>query len=101
MNGIRLEWDEAKNRANIVKHGISFDEASQVFADPYYFSLSERVEDGEQRWQSFGIVKGQLLLMVAHTIREQSGNEIVEIVRIITARKATNHERRHYEEENR
>jgi hypothetical protein len=101
MNGIRFEWDEAKNRANIAKHGISFDEASRVFADPHHVSVPERIEDCEQRWQTFGIVKGQLLLMAGHTIREEMDDEIVEIVRIITARKATKHERRRYEKENR
>ena len=101
MNGIRFEWDEAKSRANVAKHGISFRRATQVFDDPHYVSVPERIEDGEQRWQTFGIVEGQLLLMVAHTIREQSGDEVVEIIRIITARKATKHERRRYEEENR
>jgi uncharacterized protein (DUF4415 family) len=71
MNGIRFEWDEAKNRANMAKHGISFRRATQVFDDPHYISVPERIEDGEQRWQAFGLVEGHLLLMAAHTIREQ------------------------------
>lgn len=101
MNGIRFEWDEAKNRANILKHGISFRRATQIFDDPYHLAIPERIENGEQRWQTFGLVEGHLLLMVAHTIYEELGDEIVEIVRVITARKATKHERRRYEEENR
>ncbi len=101
MNGIRFEWDEAKNRANMAKHGISFRRATQVFDDPHYISVPERIEDGEQRWQAFGLVEGHLLLMAAHTIREQQEDGTIEVVRIITARKATKHERRLYEEGNR
>jgi uncharacterized DUF497 family protein len=100
MNGVRFEWDEAKSQANKAKHGISFRRATQVFDDPHYLSVPERIEDGEQRWQTFGLVEGHLL-MAGHTIREQQGDGPIEVVRIITARKATKHERRRYEEENR
>ena len=99
MSRIEFEWDEAKNRANKRKHGVSFEEASQVFEDPLYTSVPERVEGGEQRWQTFGQVDG-VLLMTAHTLREErTKDESVEIVRIITARKATARERRNYEGE--
>ncbi len=60
---VKLEWDEAKNISNQRKHGVSFEEAAQVFRDPLYVSVKERVEDGEQRWQTFGLVGGVLLLM--------------------------------------
>jgi uncharacterized protein len=100
VTGIRFEWDEAKNLINQHKHGVSFEEASQVFRDPLYVSAKERIEDGEERWQSFGIVDGLLLLMVAHTVREEDGDDIVEVIRIITAREATAKERRRYEDEN-
>ncbi len=69
--GIRFEWDEAKNASNQRKHGVSFEEASQVFLDPLYMSLKERIEDGEQRWQTCGEVDGWLLMMVAHTVQEE------------------------------
>jgi uncharacterized protein len=97
---MRFEWDEAKNLANQRKHGVSFEEASQVFLDPFYVSLKERVEDGEQRWQTFGVIHGVLLLMVAHTVREMQGEETVDVIRIITARRANSVERRRYENEN-
>ena len=98
MTRLRFEWDERKNLSNQRKHGVSFDEAAQVFRDPMYVSVQDRVEDGEERWQTFGLVDGVLLLMVAHTIKEESS--LWEIVRIISARRATARERRRYEEEN-
>ena len=99
MTRIRFEWDDAKKLGNRRKHGVSFEEASQVFLDPLYFSVYERIEDGEERWQTFGYVVG-LVLMVAHSIREEGVGDLVEVIRIITAREATARERRRYEDEN-
>jgi hypothetical protein len=103
--GVRFEWDEAKNLANKRKHGISFEEASHVFFDPLHVVVEDRVLDGEQRWQALGVVKRNagslILLLVAHTIRDESKTDgYVEVVRIISARKATPEERRVYEVEN-
>ena len=99
MSRIEFEWDKAKNLSNRRKHGVSFEEASQVFDDPLYTSVPERVEDGDQRWQTFGRVD-KVLLMTAHTLREECAeDEPIEIIRIITARKATARERRKYEDE--
>ena len=105
MYGVRFEWDEAKNLANKRKHGISFEEASHVFFDPLHVVVEDRVLDGEQRWQALGVVKRNagslILLLVAHTIRDESKTDgYVEVVRIISARKATPEERRVYEVEN-
>jgi uncharacterized DUF497 family protein len=58
MAGIRFEWDEAKNVSNQRKHGTSFEDACEVFRDPLYVSVKERIQDGEQRWQTFGEVDG-------------------------------------------
>ena len=99
MTRIRFEWDDAKNVLNRRKHGISFEQASRVFLDPLYFSIYERIEDGEERWQTFGLVD-RLLLMTAHTVREGDARDQVEVIRIITAREATARERRRYEDEN-
>lgn len=100
VNGVLFEWDEAKNLANQRKHGVSFEAASRVFDDPLYVSVAERIVDGEQRWQTFGWVDEVLLLMVAHTVRElEEDGMAVEVMRIITARQATSHERRRYEDE--
>jgi len=88
---LRFEWDEAKNRSNQGKHGVSFEEAAQIFRDPIHVSIQDRIENGEERWQTFGIVQGVMLLMVAHTVREDSHAETT--IRIISARRATRQER--------
>ena len=101
MTGIRFEWDEAKNLANQRKHGVRFEEASHVFRDPLYVSVKDRIEGGEQRWQTLGNVGGLLLLTVAHALREHYDQGTpIEVIRIISARRATPKERRRYEEEN-
>jgi uncharacterized DUF497 family protein len=97
---MRFEWDPAKAAINLRKHAISFDIAVRVFADPFALTEQVRIDDGEQRWQTLGIVEGYLLLVVAHTVRddEQDGQPI-EIIRIISARAADRKERRRYEQE--
>ncbi len=99
MIDIRFEWDEAKNRSNQRKHdGVSFEEARQVFRDPLHVSVQDRVEDGELRWQTVGAVQGFVILVVAHTFtEEQADGGSVEIIRIISARRATPREKRRYE----
>ena len=101
MTSVRFEWDEAKNLSNQRKHdGLSFEEARQVFQDPLHVSAPDRVEGGEQRWQTIGAVQGFVILVVAHTVMEEdAGGGSVEIIRIISARRATPRERRHYENE--
>jgi uncharacterized DUF497 family protein len=101
---IRFEWDEAKNLANHRKHGVSFQEAGQVFLDPLHVIVADRVVDGEQRWQTLGLARraaGSLLLLVANTVREDlEQGKFIDVVRIISARKATPEERKSYEDEN-
>jgi uncharacterized DUF497 family protein len=94
---MRFEWDEAKNLSNRRKHGVSFEEATAVFLDPLYVSVQDRIEGGELRWQTLGFVGDLLLLTVAHTVRDKSGDGAwVEVIRIISARPATRNERRRY-----
>jgi uncharacterized DUF497 family protein len=102
MARVRFEWDEAKNRINRNKHGISFETAIRIFADPFALSEPERIEDGERRWLPIGAVENYQVLVVAHTTRENDddGDEI-EIIRIITSRKANRAEKRRYAEERR
>ena len=95
---INFEWDATKATANLRKHGISFELAALAFTDPFAFAIKERIEDGEYRWQTLGMVDGCLLLLVAHTVGDIDG---AEIIRIISARKATKKERQRYEHENR
>jgi hypothetical protein len=101
MSGARLEWDEAKNLSNQRKHdGVSFEEARHVFADPLHISVQDRIENGERRWQTIGAIQGLMILVVAHTYTEEDAEGgPVEIVRIISARRATPRERRRYENE--
>jgi hypothetical protein len=91
----RFEWDEEKNLSNQRKHGVSFEQAVLVFADPLVVSTRDREVDGEERWQTFGRVEGILLLLVAHTVTtEESGQEVI---RMISARAAIGKDRRRYE----
>lgn len=92
---MRFVWDEAKNRANKAKHGLSFELAKLVFSDPLHLSLPDRHEHGEERWLTTGLVGPAALTVVVHTYVEQDGEEIV---RIISARRATKRERARYEE---
>lgn len=95
---IHFEWDAAKAAANQRKHGVSFELASLAFTDPFALMAQDRFEGGEYRWQTLGLVEGCLLLLVAHTVRHDDGSEII---RIISARKATRKERERYDHENR
>jgi uncharacterized DUF497 family protein len=90
---MRFEWDEVKNRRNLEKHKISFETARLVFDDPRSRSIQDRLVDDEERWQTVGMIQG-LIVLVAHTYRAE-GDE--EVIRIISARKATPAERRVYE----
>lgn len=87
---VRFEWDEGKNRANIAKHRVGFDEARRVFSDPHVIIREDRVVEGEERLHAIGYV--ERVLLVVHTVREGA------IIRIVSARKATPAERRLYEE---
>lgn len=89
-----FEWDPVKAEINLHKHGIRFEAAIRVFDDPLAVSTQDRIVNGECRWQTLGTVEGCILLVVAHTVRETDG---VEIIRIISARRAEPKERRKYE----
>lgn len=95
---ISFEWDETKAQTNLKKHHISFEIAARVFFDPLALSYQDRIENNEPRWQTLGMVDGCLLLLVAHTIHHE---DHVEVIRIISARKADKKERRYYEENTR
>lgn len=92
---IKFEWDPIKAKTNVEKHHLSFETALLVFADPYAISEQDRVVDGEKRWQTIGLVNGSLLVLVAHTIKEEKDE--TETIRIISARKAAANERKRYE----
>ncbi|WP_019221594.1 MULTISPECIES: BrnT family toxin [Bartonella] len=94
---IRFEWDEVKAKSNLKKHRVSFEIAARVFADPFAMVKQDRIENGEYRWQTLGLVDGFLLLLVAHTVRDDKDG--IEVIRIISARRANLKERKRYEEE--
>lgn len=94
---IRFEWDEAKNRSNKRKHGIDFETAQLIFDDPRCISFAERVSDGEERWHAIGSIENIIVIVVVHTYREEVSDEVI---RIISARRATRHERKLYAQAN-
>ena len=95
---MRFEWNDANAAKHFKKHGVSFEVAARVFADPFALMVQDRIENGEQRWQTIGMVDGHLLLLVAHTVNE---GDDAEVIGIISARKADPKERKRYEQENR
>jgi len=93
---VRFDWDEAKNAANRKKHGIGFETAALVFDDPRHISILDRHVEGEERWQTLGRIGPFVVVMVAHVVKDIEGEEII---RIVSARRATAHERRAYDQE--
>jgi len=90
-----FEWSEEKNRINRQKHGISFEEAKEVFDDPLHIAkLDERFDYFEERWITIGSTKKSKVVVVAHLYFTDEGEEVI---RIISARKATERERSFYE----
>ncbi|MFV0264966.1 MAG: BrnT family toxin [Kluyvera sp.] len=76
------------------KHAVRFADAVLVFDDPRHLSRQDRHENGEYRWQTIGLVHGIVVILVAHSVRFESGHEVI---RIISARKADRKERSRYE----
>ena len=93
MRNDRFEWDDGKAWLNLAKHRVSFETATAVFDDPNALIQADD-ELGEERWQTIGLVHGIIVILVAHSIRFESGTEVV---RIISARKANSKERNRYE----
>ncbi len=89
-----FEWDAAKARANLRKHGVAFEDAKLVWSDPLHVVRFDRFEEGEARWQALGVASGVVLLLVVHTYPVAE-----DAVRIVSARKATAAERRSYEDD--
>jgi len=94
---MKFEWDEVKSQSNFIKHGVTFEEASQVFEDPLHLSqLDHRFEYFEERWITVGQSKERRILVVANLYFDR---DLEEVVRIISARGATKNEQRQYEEQ--
>ena len=93
---MRWTWDPRKNRRNTKTHGLSFETAALVFDDPHAASRRDPCVD-EPRWQTMGMI-GTVVVVVVHTWSESDPDLGEDSGRIISARKATSHERRAYEE---
>ena len=88
---VRFEWDEAKNAINIRKHGIDFADVTSMFSHPILTLLDDRENYGEERWTGIGWMQ-QLVGVVIYVQRHR------DVIRIISARKATKREVRLYEQ---
>ena len=89
---MNFEWDEKKNKINIKKHGISFQEASSVFLDEYAILFDDKAHSyDEERFCIIGVSDRDNLCMVVHCYRDSD-----EIIRIISARAATKNEAKTY-----
>jgi len=90
---ITFEWDPAKAAANLKKHQVSFEEAKSVFYDEFAVQFfDEEHSSGEERFLMLGMSSGAKLLIVCHCEREHG-----EVIRLISARKATKRESAFYQ----
>lgn len=91
-----FEWDPTKARENLKKHRITFERAATIFLDPQALSEFDEEESlKEQRWITMGLDRTGILLVVCHTYRDETATGAR--VRLISARKPTRNEAKHYE----
>jgi uncharacterized DUF497 family protein len=92
---MQFEWDEAKNKQNIKKHGLDLADAAELFTGSASFlvNLDARHDHGEDRWKGIGIVQGVVVVVVVFTERDD------DRIRVISLRKANSWEKKTYEEE--
>jgi len=88
---VKFEWDEAKNRINIRKRGIDFDDVSEAFNGPMIVNPDDREDYSEDRWIGTGFLRNVPVIIVF--------TERNDTVRIISARKADKYERKRFEKE--
>jgi len=93
LQGVLFEWDEDKAQTNVQKHGVTFEEAAEVFFDPFYQTGDASADGNEERDFIIGYTFSQRLLLAVYTERGDR-------TRIISARSATRTERIVYEEAN-
>ena len=87
-----FEWSQEKRRANLEKHGVSFEEAGSVFYDEHAIQFFDELHsEAEDRFFMLGVSNQLRILVVIHSEAESEG-----VIRIISARKATARERNHY-----
>ena len=94
MEMLSFEWDENKNEINKKKHGISFETAQEVFYDDNAILFDDPDHSvGEERFLIIGMTRSLKVCIVSHCYRDQDN-----VIRLISAREATKHERKTYEE---
>lgn len=87
---LQFEWDTQKDKANVLKHGLSFERARRAFSGPLLRRIDDRRDYGEERWIGLGRIE-DVVIMIAYTMRSNK-------VRIISARKANRNEAKAYEQ---
>lgn len=87
---MKYEWDEAKNRKNAAKHGLSFEDAEEVFSGTCITFEDDRFDYGEERLITLGLLAGRLVV-IAHSPRDEG-------TRIISMRKGNRREQKIYQE---
>ena len=87
---MKFEWDEAKNRSNIRKHGFDFADAPEVFRGPLLARYDTREDYGEERWIAMGLLKDRVVVLAFAQRAE-------DVIRIISLRKADRNEREAFE----
>jgi uncharacterized DUF497 family protein len=85
---MRFEWDEAKRRSNLKRHGFDFEDGEKVFAGETVSDLDDRFDYGERRFLTLGLLEGKVVALT-HT-------EIDGVVRLISLRKASKNEEKVY-----
>jgi hypothetical protein len=94
-----FEWDPAKAKESLAKHGVAFESAATVFRDPNALTVFDEDHSGtEDRWITLGFDSAGVLVVVHHTF--QNVDESTCLIRLISARKATKTEARQYESRN-
>ncbi|WP_404420977.1 BrnT family toxin [Thalassospira australica] len=89
---MNFEWDTEKDARNRQKHGIGFDYACYIFADPNRLEHAQS-RNGEDRWKILGQIENGVFVVITH---DRVTREGIEVIRIISARKATSYERHYY-----
>jgi uncharacterized DUF497 family protein len=92
---MKFEWNTQKEQNYILKHGVTFEQASYAFTDPFALNIFDTEHsENEERWAMLRMSLNQVILVVAHTFRN---TENIELARIMSAIKATNRELETYQ----
>lgn len=93
MQGVCFEWDKEKALLNIQNHGIRFEEACEVFLDPFVKYFDSEIVDSETRGKIIGMTENWQVLLVVYTERDNDN------FRIVSARRVISKERKQYEKQ--